>query len=85
MHFNPANLSSGENTASIEFRPYFPDDGEYELIISGKDAAGNKAGAIDFRVLFTVINKPMISNMLNYPNPFTTSTAALSSPQTKIS
>ncbi len=75
MHFNPANLSSGENTASIEFRPYFPDDGEYELIVSGKDAAGNEAGAIDFRVLFTVINKPMISNMLNYPNPFTTSTA----------
>ena len=26
-------------------------------------------------VVFTVINKPMISNLLNYPNPFTTSTA----------
>jgi flagellar hook assembly protein FlgD len=26
-------------------------------------------------VVFEVINKPMISNMLNYPNPFTTSTA----------
>ena len=75
MRFNPANLNSGENTASIEFRPYFPDDGEYELIVSGKDAAGNEAGAINFHVMFTVINKPMISNMMNYPNPFTTSTA----------
>ncbi len=75
MHFNPANLSTGENTASIDFRPYFPDDGEYELIVTGKDAVGNKAGALDFHVIFNVINKPSISNLLNYPNPFTTSTA----------
>jgi hypothetical protein len=75
MIFIPANLSSGENTASIEFKPYFPEDGEYELIVSGKDMNGNKAGELDFRVTFNVINKPMISNLLNYPNPFTTSTA----------
>ena len=75
MHFIPANLSSGENTASIDFRPYFPDDGEYELIVTGKDVMGNKAGALDYHIIFNVINKPSISNLLNYPNPFTTSTA----------
>lgn len=75
MIFIPANMASGENTASIEFRPYFPEDGEYELIVSGRDVNGNKAGDLDYHVSFTVINKPMISNMLNYPNPFTTSTA----------
>jgi hypothetical protein len=75
MRFIPANLAAGENTASIEFGPYFPEDGEYELIVNGKDANGNKAGELDFHVTFNVINKPMISNMLNYPNPFTTSTA----------
>jgi hypothetical protein len=75
MQFNPANLSAGENTASINFKPYFPEDGEYELIVTGKDVAGNKAGSIEYRVIFNVINKPMISNLLNYPNPFTTSTA----------
>ena len=75
MRFNPANLSTGDNTASIDFSPYFPEDGEYELIVTGKDAAGNKAGGMDYRIVFSVINKPMISNMLNYPNPFTTSTA----------
>jgi hypothetical protein len=75
MHFNPANLNSGENTASIDFKPYFPEDGEYELIVSGKDEVGNTAGALDYRILFNVVNKPMISNLLNYPNPFTTSTA----------
>ncbi|MBC7936426.1 MAG: hypothetical protein H7Y86_13835, partial [Rhizobacter sp.] len=75
MIFTPANLASGENAASIDFRPYFPDDGEYELIVSGRDVTGNKAGSLDYHVSFTVINKPMISNLLNYPNPFTTSTA----------
>ena len=75
MRFNPANTGGGENTASIDFEPYFRDDGDYELIVSGKDVAGNKAGAIEYRVIFNVLNKPMISNLLNYPNPFTTSTA----------
>jgi len=36
---------------------------------------GNKAGDLEYHVMFSVVNKPMISNMLNYPNPFTTSTA----------
>jgi flagellar hook assembly protein FlgD len=30
---------------------------------------------MSYRVAFRVITKAMISNMLNYPNPFTTSTA----------
>lgn len=64
-----------DNTATINFKPYFVEDGEYEMIISGKDRSGNDAGAIEYRVIFEVINKPMISNMLNYPNPFTSSTA----------
>lgn len=64
-----------QNTASIDFKPYFPEDGEYELIITGKDRSDNSAGKVAYRVVFQVINKPMISNMLNYPNPFTTSTA----------
>ena len=75
VRFNPANLTNGENTASIDFIPYFPEDGDYQLIVSGKDVAGNKAGKLEYRVTFSIINKPMISNMLNYPNPFTTSTA----------
>ncbi len=75
LRFTPANLSAGENAATIDFLPYFPQDGEYELIVSGKDVVGNKAGELEYRVIFSVINKPMISNLLNYPNPFTTSTA----------
>src|SRR5206468_12614289 len=64
-----------DNTATITFKPELLTDGEYELIITGKDMSNNPAGTAAYRVLFDVYNKPMISNMLNYPNPFTTSTA----------
>jgi hypothetical protein len=64
-----------DNTATIDFLPYFPLDGDYELLVTGKDRSGNTAGNVEYKVGFQVINKPMISNMLNYPNPFTTSTA----------
>lgn len=74
MRFIPAT-SGADNTASIEFSPLFTEDGDYELKISGKDLVGNKAGNLDYKVSFSVINKPMISNLLNYPNPFTSSTA----------
>jgi hypothetical protein len=74
IRFIPADKAS-DNTASIEFNPHFEQDGTYELIVSGKDKVGNAAGSTQYRVAFEVINKPMISNMLNYPNPFTTSTA----------
>jgi hypothetical protein len=76
LRFFPAGQApSTNNTATINFKPFFTEDGEYELIVTGKDRSENSAGDIEYRVLFQVINKPMISNMLNYPNPFTTSTA----------
>jgi hypothetical protein len=76
LRFTPAGQAPNpDNTAMINFKPYFPEDGEYELIISGKDKSNNAAGDLEYRIAFQVINKPMISNMLNYPNPFTTSTA----------
>ncbi|HEY8658235.1 MAG TPA: C25 family cysteine peptidase [Hanamia sp.] len=76
MRFTPANLATGENTATIDFSPLLSgNDDEYELIVTGKDVNGNKAGDLDYHITFRVISKPMISNLMNYPNPFTTSTA----------
>jgi len=79
LKFIPAQ-SGNDNTATIEFAPFFnnqfnPEGDDYELIVTGKDKSGNKAGQTEYRVSFRIINKPMISNLLNYPNPFTTSTA----------
>jgi hypothetical protein len=76
MRFTPANLASGQNTATIDLTPVLSGNDEvYELIVSGKDVMQNKAGDLEYHVSFRVISKPMISNLLNYPNPFTTSTA----------
>jgi hypothetical protein len=76
LKFLPAGQAPNpDNTATINFKPYFSEDGDYELIVTGRDRSNNAAGRVEYRVGFQVINKPMISNMLNYPNPFTTSTA----------
>jgi hypothetical protein len=75
LRFTAANLASGENAATIDFTPYLLLDGNYELIVTGKDKNGNTSGSQEYRVTFAVYNKAMISNVFNYPNPFTTSTA----------
>jgi Peptidase family C25/CARDB len=76
VRFAPAGQAPvTDNMAAVDFLPYFTQDGDYELIVTGKDRSNNSAGRIEYRVAFQVFNKPMISNMLNYPNPFTTSTA----------
>ncbi len=75
LKFIPANIANGDNTATAELKPKDLIDGEYELIVKGKDKSGNNSGDLEYKVLFTVFNKAMISNLLNYPNPFTSSTA----------
>ncbi|HTQ66289.1 MAG TPA: hypothetical protein VMI12_15960, partial [Puia sp.] len=79
LRFTPAT-SSADNTATVDFYPAFlqqsnPEGDEYQLIVTGKDKSGNPAGTVQYQVSFKIITKAMISNMLNYPNPFTTSTA----------
>jgi len=75
--FTPSALTPGgtDNTASVTFKPYLTEDGEYELIVTGKDRSDNASGSFEYRVMFEVYNKSMITNLLNYPNPFTSSTA----------
>ena len=79
LRFTPA-VNGADNTATIDFSPAFltqtrEQGDEYQLIVKGKDVSGNKAGATEYTITFRVISKPMVSNLLNYPNPFTTSTA----------
>jgi hypothetical protein len=72
--FTPAS-GGNNNAATVHFTPQLLIDGNYELIVIAKDKSGNSAGDMQYRIAFQIINKPMISNLLNYPNPFTTSTA----------
>lgn len=79
LRFTPAT-SSADNTATVDFYPVFtkqfnPEGDDYQLVVTAKDKSGNPSGTTQYSVSFKIITKAMISNMLNYPNPFTTSTA----------
>ncbi len=64
-----------KNEAVIEYRPTFTQDGIYELLVNGRDKSGNAVASTDYQISFEVVNKSTITNILNYPNPFSTSTA----------
>jgi len=72
MQWYPSTGPNGK--FKIEFNPVLPIDGRYTLLIHATDKSGNKSGAIDYKIQFDVINKPSITEILNYPNPFTTKT-----------
>lgn len=71
IKFIPA--SGNTNTAKLMYYPTLK-EGEYTLYVQGKDATGNKSGINPRSVQFKVIEKQSVSNILNYPNPFSTST-----------
>lgn len=62
------------SSLTIFYAPAFKEDGTYTLYVNGQDASGNRAGRVDFQVDFEVITDSKISNVLNYPNPFSSST-----------
>jgi hypothetical protein len=72
LKFTPAQLPG--NSCKIEYDPVLPEDGKHVLIVQAKDRSDNQSGAIDYRITFEVVNKPTITQVVNYPNPFTTST-----------
>jgi hypothetical protein len=75
VKFNPATITAtGINKATIEYRPVFKIDGIYQLIVKAKDISGNTSGDMDYSIAFQIITKSTISNVLNYPNPFSTRT-----------
>lgn len=68
------NLNNGKtNEARLTYKPTLP-DGSYEIRAQGIDRSKNDAGKYDYRIKFKVDSKPSITNILNYPNPFSTST-----------
>ena len=72
MQFVPAD--NGKNIAKIFYRPNLITDGKYTLQVQASDISNNPSGDNTFKISFEVVNKPSITSVLNYPNPFTTST-----------
>jgi hypothetical protein len=52
----------------------FLEDGIYKLSVQGSDRSGNLSGDLDYQVSFEIIRESSITYMMNYPNPFSTST-----------
>jgi hypothetical protein len=73
--FIPATTTNNgkNNEARLIFKPTLT-DGTYEIRAQGIDRSKNDAGKYDYRIKFKVDSKPSITNILNYPNPFSTST-----------
>jgi hypothetical protein len=73
--FPSTSGTSGKNNfAEVRLNPIFTEDGLYKLRVKGKDISGNSAGSIDYKIDFEIITKNSMSNLLNYPNPFSTRT-----------
>lgn len=72
LKYTPAVLPN--NSFTIEYSPIFIADGIYMLDVQATDEAGNLSGTYSYRISFEVINKSSITEFVNYPNPFSTST-----------
>jgi hypothetical protein len=52
----------------------FEQDGTYTLSVQGTDKSGNLSGDLEYLVDFDIVHESTITAMMNYPNPFSTST-----------
>ena len=72
LHFTPAVLP--KNSCKINWSPILTTDGIYTLEVEATDISNNESGKYNYKIQFEVINKSTITEVLNYPNPFSTST-----------
>lgn len=72
MEWIPAQLP--KNSCKVIFRPRFNQDGFYMLRVQAKDISDNLSGKNDFKITFKIILESTITEIFNYPNPFSTST-----------
>jgi flagellar hook assembly protein FlgD len=68
------HINEDENKFIIEYDPIFNQDGIYKLRVQGQDKTGNSSGDEPYQINFEVIQKSSITNIYNYPNPFSTKT-----------
>jgi hypothetical protein len=66
--------SGAANKCRVEYKPVFDKDGVYTLKVQASDKSGNISGDQDYRIDFEVVNEAAITEVLNYPNPFSTQT-----------
>ena len=70
--FTPAQLPN--NKCKLEWKPSFSIDGKYDLIVRAKDRSNNTSASVEYKVQFEVVNKSSITEVVNWPNPFSSKT-----------
>ncbi len=71
MQFIPAN---NKNKSHILYNASFTVDGIYKMMVEGMDKSGNLSGNNKYTISFEIINKSTITEVMNWPNPFSSST-----------
>ena len=72
MQWIPADLNSKK--FKIIYPALFEENGKYTLMIQGSDRSGNLSGDLQYKISFEIVKESTISYLMNYPNPFSTST-----------
>lgn len=72
LQFTSAQLPN--NSCKIEWKPELTSDGKYTLLVQATDRSKNASGSIDYNIQFEIDNTESVTEVLNYPNPFSTST-----------
>jgi hypothetical protein len=71
MQFVPA---SANNKCYVIYKGSFPTDGTYQLEVEAMDKSNNLSGTNKYLITFEVLNKSTITDVMNWPNPFSTAT-----------
>ncbi|HSY75321.1 MAG TPA: hypothetical protein VK890_00605, partial [Bacteroidia bacterium] len=71
VQFTPASLP--DNKCRVLYMPTLT-DGTYELSVQAADRSNNVSGTNPYKIDFEVVTKSSITNVFNYPNPFSTAT-----------
>jgi hypothetical protein len=65
---------AGSKKFRIRYPANFLQDGIYQLSVQASDRSNNLSGDYAYKVEFEIIHESTITQMMNYPNPFSTST-----------
>ncbi len=72
LQWIPADQTSRK--FKIIYSALFEENGKYTLMVQGTDRTGNLSGDLQYKISFEIVKESAITYLMNYPNPFSTST-----------
>jgi hypothetical protein len=72
LEWIPADANSKK--FKIIYNGNFDIDGTYRLLVQASDKSGNQSGDFEYDIEFEIDHHSSITNLMNYPNPFSTQT-----------